>query len=490
MQQRVYFPQQHQQQGNYFAQLPQQQHFQVLGSAGGDQHSQPQQQAPQQIQPQQVTSSGPSAGANNGGPAMFGIPTMYMNPPPHPISIVQTPTGPAIVQQDPATGLWMLQQAPPGATMMMQPQAAMMQQSIPQQLSHSPPSGVLHVGADVAHPPVPISPSAGLRNVSFQSTRGHGRSLSDTSNGGGGSGMPAHYSSLGNPQMYNRNSKHHRRQSSTNSEQSFVELQQHFGATNIGSVGGSVSTHGPMSSSATPNRSGAESGSSRPGSVENARPHHGHNVHGALQGKCTFFAFPPNFMSLTEVVVPKQYSPSLTDPPVVGMPTVSVSAVGAAPTVRQSGVIAIPLFCQMFPIEYVPFAGRVLQFVCDSVCGAGTVASIRDISAKSEKSFTANFLTDNVWEVVSRLRRRVLMDRHGFWFADDISQYIMMKQYCEGVRKLPQHTRHFLTDGLPCMPLVIEICRGVNLALLPPQMPHQQCFDEIALPATTHEDTS
>ncbi|CAG9570185.1 conserved hypothetical protein [Leishmania major strain Friedlin] len=136
----------------------------------------------------------------------------------------------------------------------------------------------------------------------------------------------------------------------------------------------------------------------------------------------------------------------------------------------------LPIFIQMFPCELRDRVG-LLNRVIEATCGrdAGLVQSFE---TRSETSFIAHVRTNNVWELIYKLRCRVLMDRFGFWYAADIEQYVHMKEYCESVRRLPQQTRHFQTDGLPCMPLVVELSRSLDRGLVP-ENTGPRCFDEL-----------
>ncbi|KAG5485364.1 hypothetical protein LSCM4_06000 [Leishmania orientalis] len=147
---------------------------------------------------------------------------------------------------------------------------------------------------------------------------------------------------------------------------------------------------------------------------------------------------------------------------------------GDTPALANAPVL--PVFIQMFPCELLDRVG-LLNRVIEATCGrdAGLVQSFE---SRSETSFIAHLRTNNVWELIYKLRCRVLMDRFGFWYATDIEQYVRMKEYCEGVRRLPQQTRHFQTDGLPCMPLVVELSRSVDRALVT-ENTGPRCFDEL-----------
>ncbi|RNF03135.1 uncharacterized protein Tco025E_08242, partial [Trypanosoma conorhini] len=124
----------------------------------------------------------------------------------------------------------------------------------------------------------------------------------------------------------------------------------------------------------------------------------------------------------------------------------------------------------------------VLNRVVEATCGPD-IATVVGIEPRSETSFITLVRTNGVWQLIHKLRCRVLMDRHGFWYAENMEQYLRLKEYCESVRRLPQQMRHFQTDGLPCMPLVVELSRSVNAASVtsPPAPPP---FDEVAPIAT------
>lgn len=136
----------------------------------------------------------------------------------------------------------------------------------------------------------------------------------------------------------------------------------------------------------------------------------------------------------------------------------------------------LPIFIQMFPCELRDRVG-VLNRVIEATCGRGA-GLVQSYETRSETSFIAHVRTGNVWDLIYKLRCRVLMDRFGFWYAADIDQYVRMKEYCEGVRRLPQQTRHFQTDGLPCMPLVVELSRSVDRSLVT-ENTGPRCFDEL-----------
>jgi hypothetical protein len=136
----------------------------------------------------------------------------------------------------------------------------------------------------------------------------------------------------------------------------------------------------------------------------------------------------------------------------------------------------LPIFIQMFPCELHDRAAvlnRVIEATCGRDCGV-----VQRIEPRSETSFIAHVRTHQVWQLIYKLRCRVLMDRFGFWYAADLDQYVRMKEYCEGVRRLPQQTRHFQTDGLPCMPLVVELSRAVDKMVVT-ENNAPRTFDEI-----------
>ncbi|RNE98370.1 hypothetical protein TraAM80_08806 [Trypanosoma rangeli] len=167
------------------------------------------------------------------------------------------------------------------------------------------------------------------------------------------------------------------------------------------------------------------------------RQRSGTNVHGSLQGICAYYSY-----NLSAAL--KQYE----------QPDSHV-----AKTVEQ----VLPVFIQMFPCELRDRTIIVLNRVVEATCGPD-IATVVAIEPRSETSFITLIRTNNVWQLIHKLRCRVLMDRHGFWYAENMEQYLRLKEYCESVRRLPQQMRHFQTDGLPCMPLVVELSRSVNAA--------------------------
>nr|CCC95289.1 unnamed protein product [Trypanosoma congolense IL3000] len=188
------------------------------------------------------------------------------------------------------------------------------------------------------------------------------------------------------------------------------------------------------------------------------RQRSGTNVHGSLQGVCSYYSY-----NISAAL--KQYE--------------QMGDVAENPDEQL-----LPVFFQMFPCELRSRTIVVLNRVVQATCGPD-VAVVVSIESRSETSFVALVHTRNVWLLIHRLRCRVLMDRHGFWHAEDFSQYLRLKEYCEGVRRLPQQTRHLRTDGLPCMPLVVELARGI---MVPPPNPplDPPSFDQL-VPITTVE---
>lgn len=115
------------------------------------------------------------------------------------------------------------------------------------------------------------------------------------------------------------------------------------------------------------------------------------------------------------------------------------------------------VFFQMFPWEVsnrLEILNVILRELYPSLPILGVV---HNISPRSDTSFIAMISTDDLWNLIQRLRCRILMDHNGFWYADTLGQYMELKQYCEFLRYMPQRPRHAKTDGLPCMPLVVEL---------------------------------
>jgi hypothetical protein len=121
----------------------------------------------------------------------------------------------------------------------------------------------------------------------------------------------------------------------------------------------------------------------------------------------------------------------------------------------------LPLFVQMFPSEHKDQAASIFEKVLTLICGPGA-GSVVGVEPRSDTSFIVFVRTGVVWHVIYNMRYRVLMDRHGFWYAENLMQYAMMREYCENVRTLPQQARHAKTDGMPSMPLVIELSRTMS----------------------------
>eukprot|EP00796_Vickermania_ingenoplastis_P004829 gene4829-3468_t len=139
----------------------------------------------------------------------------------------------------------------------------------------------------------------------------------------------------------------------------------------------------------------------------------------------------------------------------------------------------ISVFIQMFPCELRDRVEVLNQIIRKVVPSEPVMGIVEGVYPRSETSFIAMIRTDDLWNLVQKLRCRVLMDRHGFWYADTMAQYLEMKTYCESIRRMPQQARHAKTDGLPCMPLVVELSTSeVQSAIKAPAAP--PCFDEIA----------
>lgn len=141
----------------------------------------------------------------------------------------------------------------------------------------------------------------------------------------------------------------------------------------------------------------------------------------------------------------------------------------------------------MFPCELRDRTVIVLNRVIEATCNKD-VATVVGIEPRSETSFIALVRTNRVWHLIHQLRCRVLMDRHGFWYAENMDHYMRLKEYCEGVRRLPQQMRHMQTDGLPCMPLVVELSRSVDAkAVTSPSAPPP--FDDVVPIVTVERHT-
>ncbi|KAF8281214.1 hypothetical protein TcBrA4_0089950 [Trypanosoma cruzi] len=186
------------------------------------------------------------------------------------------------------------------------------------------------------------------------------------------------------------------------------------------------------------------------------RQRSGTNVHGSLQGICSYYSY-----NLSAALKQYEHPDSHVAKPVEQV---------------------LPVFVQMFPCELRDRTIIVLNRVVEATCGPD-IATVVGIEPRSETSFIALIRTNDVWHLIHKLRCRVLMDRHGFWYAENMEQYLRLKEYCESVRRLPQQIRHFQTDGLPCMPLVVELSRSVNAASVT-SLPAPPSFDEVAPIAT------
>lgn len=165
------------------------------------------------------------------------------------------------------------------------------------------------------------------------------------------------------------------------------------------------------------------------------------------------------------------------------VPYRSIRVVTEAELNQKMQLAAAPLisvFIQMFPcelrerVETLNNMIREVQSPYEPLMGY-----VESVYPRSETSFIAMFRTNDLWNLIQRLRCRVLMDRNGFWYAETMEQYMDLKYYCENIRRMPQQARHAKTDGLPCMPLVVELSTSeVQSAIKAPPAP--PCFDEIA----------
>ncbi|KAH9599865.1 hypothetical protein LSM04_009592 [Trypanosoma melophagium] len=202
------------------------------------------------------------------------------------------------------------------------------------------------------------------------------------------------------------------------------------------------------------------------------------NVHDALQGAVQYV--PYNLSPLMNDVSKFRKVPNVRNGSRVDKRSAHIVSVNSDP--NKPGEQVLPVFIQMFPCELRDRTIIVLNRVVEATCGPD-IATVVGIEPRSETSFIALVRTDRVWDLIHKLRCRVLMDRHGFWYAENFDQYMRLKEYCENVRRLPQQTRHFQTDGLPCMPLVVELSRSVDASAVtsPPADPS---FDKVAPIAT------
>jgi hypothetical protein len=147
-----------------------------------------------------------------------------------------------------------------------------------------------------------------------------------------------------------------------------------------------------------------------------------------------------------------------------------------APSEGLSDATPVVLYARMFPIELLNVFLETMVSILQQV--AGDICAVESASACSESSGLVRVRTSRVWDVIHRARYRVLMDRHGFWYAESMDQYLQLKQYCENLRSMPQQERHFVTDGLPCMPLVLELSRNISRGdVNAPEAP--PAFDEV-----------
>lgn len=156
----------------------------------------------------------------------------------------------------------------------------------------------------------------------------------------------------------------------------------------------------------------------------------GSNVHTALRDVCQYFSY--------------------HDP----LPVRDASCEGP-------GAQVVPLFVQMYPYEHMENAQVIFDAVMCLICGPGAGRAV-GVEQRSDTSFLVHVQTGVVWHVLYNLRCRVLMDRHGFWYAGSLPQYLMMREYCDRLRNLPQHARHAAADGMPSLPLVVELARSVQ----------------------------
>lgn len=180
----------------------------------------------------------------------------------------------------------------------------------------------------------------------------------------------------------------------------------------------------------------------------NGRLRHGRNVHTALAGVCRYVSY--------------------NDP----IPTSSIMIQGggapnggaAAPTTP------LPLFVQMFPSEHKEQFQLLFERILQLVCGPA-IATVHAAEPRSDTSFLVFLTTTCVWHVIHFLRCRVLMDRHGFWYAEDFAQFEALMQYCDRVRSLPPPQRNAATDGLPSRALVVELSRTAATVQSAPPAP-------------------
>lgn len=137
----------------------------------------------------------------------------------------------------------------------------------------------------------------------------------------------------------------------------------------------------------------------------------------------------------------------------------------------------IPVFFQMFPCELKDRKEVLNTMLREMDPNAPIMGIVRSVTSRSETSFIAYIRSDMIWHLIQRARCRFLMDRHGCWYADTFEVYRSLKSYCENIRRMPQHNRHAVTDGLPCMPLVVELSTLVEeREIVAP--PAEKCFDK------------
>ena len=165
----------------------------------------------------------------------------------------------------------------------------------------------------------------------------------------------------------------------------------------------------------------------------NGRLRHGRNVHTVLAGVCRYVSY--------------------NDP----IPTSSIMIQGNQGP-NSSSNTPLPLFVQMFPSEHKEQFQLLFERILQLVCGPA-IATVHAAEPRSDTSFLVFLTTSCVWHVIHFLRCRVLMDRHGFWYAEDFAQFEALMQYCDRVRSLPPPQRNAATDGLPSRALVVELSR-------------------------------
>lgn len=138
----------------------------------------------------------------------------------------------------------------------------------------------------------------------------------------------------------------------------------------------------------------------------------------------------------------------------------------------------IPVFFQMFPSELKVRRDTLNTILREVYPKLGVLGIVDQIFPRSETSFIASIYTDIVYHLIKYTRVRILMDRFGCWYAENMEQYRELKAFCENIRRMPQHDRHAVTDGLPCMPLVVELSTLAQKESLTAP-PAGKCFDEI-----------